>query len=172
VRRASSRNGGRPAARWRSRPARAAPPPGSTDLVQPGVDLGVDAGDEERGHRGDRGQVQAGLPGPLQAAQECIHHFVVAGQGEDQRDVDVDPFSQAHRDGWQALPGGRDLDEQVGPGELLVDAVVLHLAIYNGPDDCRDGIDSAEALTQGTIHRSTSPAGAAKVRRRPHITHP
>jgi hypothetical protein len=50
----------------------------------------------------------------------------------------------------------------VGPGELLVDAVVLHLAIYNSPDDCRDGIDSAEALIQGTIHRSTSSAGAAK----------
>jgi hypothetical protein len=45
-------------------------------------------------------------------------------------------------------------------------------AIYNGPDECRDGIDSAEALIQGTIHRSISPAGAAKVRRRPHITHP
>ena len=62
----------------------------------------------------------------------------------------------------------------VGPGGLLVDAVVLHLAIYNGPDDCRDGIDSAEALLQGTIHRSTSPAGAAKVRLRPtsHIPRP
>ena len=59
----------------------------------------------------------------------------------------------------------------VGPGELLVDAVVPHLAIYHGPDDCCDGIDSAEALIQGTIHRSAS-AGAAKVRLRPHITHP
>ena len=32
-------------------------------------------------------------------------------------------------------------------------------------------LDSAEALIQGTIHRSAS-AGAAKVRLRPHITHP
>jgi len=30
----------------------------------------------------------------------------------------------------------------------LVDAVVLHLTIYNGEDDCDDGIDSAETLIQ------------------------
>src|SRR5262245_32010108 len=45
---------------------------------------------------------------------------------------------------------------QVGPGELLVDAVVLRCAIFKGPGDCRDGVDSAEALIQGTLHRSTS----------------
>jgi hypothetical protein len=62
-----------------------------------------------------------------------------------------------------ARPAGRltDLVDElfdqpvyVGPGGLLVDAVVLHLAIYSGAGDCRDGIDSAEALIQGTIHRS------------------
>jgi hypothetical protein len=41
----------------------------------------------------------------------------------------------------------------LGPGELLVDAVVLHLAICNGADDCRDGIDSAESVIQGTSRR-------------------
>src|SRR5262249_39282679 len=81
-----------------------------------------------------------------------------------------------------ARPAGRLTDQvdelfdhpvYVGPRELLVDAVVLHLAIYNGADDCRDGIDSAEALIQGTIHRSyllcsRRPGSAAS----PHITHP
>jgi hypothetical protein len=46
------------------------------DLLQPLVDLGVDAGDEEGGHRGDAGQ---GLPvrgGLLQA-------FYVRGHGDD-----------------------------------------------------------------------------------------
>src|SRR5215471_15693685 len=45
---------------------------------------------------------------------------------------------------------------QVGPGELLVDTVVLRCAIFKGAGDCRDGVDSAEALIQGTLHRSTS----------------
>jgi hypothetical protein len=36
----------------------------------------------------------------------------------------------------------------VGPGELLADAVVLHFAIYDRADDCRDGIDSAESVIQ------------------------
>jgi hypothetical protein len=57
----------------------------------------------------------AGLPGALQTVQEGIHHLLVADQGEDQRDVDADPLGQARRDGRQSLPGGRDLDEQVGP---------------------------------------------------------
>ena len=49
----------------------------------------------------------------------------------------------------------------------LVDVVVLHLAIYNGPDDCLWPRVRRGARTAGTIHRSTSSAGAAKVRRRP-----
>jgi hypothetical protein len=35
---------------------------------------------------------------------------------------------------------------QVGPGELLVDAVVLRCAVFKGAGDCRDGLDSAESL--------------------------
>src|SRR6185437_195012 len=42
----------------------------------------------------------------------------------------------------------------VGPGVLLADAVVLHLAICDGADDCRDGVDSAESVIQGTFHCS------------------
>ena len=60
-------------------------------------------------------QVVAGLPGAFHAVEEGLHDLVVAGQGEDQRDVDADPLGQARGDRGQALPGGRDLDEQVGP---------------------------------------------------------
>ena len=42
---------------------------------------------------------------------------------------------------------------QVGPGELLIDAVVLRSALFKGAGDCRDGLDSAESLVQGTLHR-------------------
>ena len=85
------------------------------DLVQPTVDLGVHAGHEERRHRGDAGQVPPGGAGGFQAGQECLDHLGVAGEGEDQRDVDADPLGQAGGDRGQALPGCRDLDEQVGP---------------------------------------------------------
>ena len=37
---------------------------------------------------------------------------------------------------------------QVGPGELLIDAVVLGCAIFKGAGDCRDGVNSAQALIQ------------------------
>ena len=42
---------------------------------------------------------------------------------------------------------------QVGPGELLVDAVVLGRALFKGAGDRRDGLDSAEPLVQGTLQR-------------------
>lgn len=43
---------------------------------------------------------------------------------------------------------------QVCPGELLLDAVVvLGCAIFEGANDCGDGVDSAESLIQGTVHR-------------------
>src|SRR5262249_42435889 len=76
------------------------------DLVQPGVDLGVDTGDEQRGYRPDLRQVAAGPAGLLQAVQERVHDRVVAFHGEDQRDVDADPLGQAGGDRGQALPGG------------------------------------------------------------------
>ena len=57
----------------------------------------------------------AGLPGAFHAVEEGVHDLVVAAQGEDQRDVDADSLGQARGDRRQALPGGRDLDEQVGP---------------------------------------------------------
>ena len=85
------------------------------DLVQPGVDLGIDPGHEEGGDRPDRRQVMAGPPGAFHPVEEGVHDRVVARQGEDQRDVDADALGQARGDRGQSLPGGRDLDEQVGP---------------------------------------------------------
>jgi hypothetical protein len=39
---------------------------------------------------------------------------------------------------------------QVGPGEFLIDAVVSSRAIFKGPGDRRDGIDSTKAPLEGS----------------------
>ena len=81
------------------------------DLVQALVDLGVDSADEERCHRGEGGQVASGGEGAFHAVEKRLDHRGVALQGEDQGDVDADPFRQTLCDGGQACLGGRDFDE-------------------------------------------------------------
>ena len=56
-----------------------------------GVGLGIDARDKERGHRGDPSDRLAGGDPSLEAAQVGLDHLLVAFDGEEQRDVDVDP---------------------------------------------------------------------------------
>src|SRR5690242_15896768 len=46
---------------------------------------------------------------------------------------------------------------QVRPGELLIDAAVAPRALIKGAGGRRDGLDSAEPLIQGTLHRSHLP---------------
>ena len=89
--------------------------PVGADLVQAPVHFGVHPGYEERGHRGDTGQVAPGGAGGFQPGQERLDHLGVAGQREDQCDVDADPFGQACADRRQALLDGGDFHEQVGP---------------------------------------------------------
>jgi hypothetical protein len=61
---------------------------------------------------------------------------------------------------------------QIGPGELLVDAVVLPRALIKGAGDCRDGLDPAEAVIQETLHRSHLPcSGHPTVGHVPRIAH-
>ncbi len=86
---------------------------GRADLVQPAIDLGVDPAHEERGHRGERGDVN--VVGRLEPGHEGIHDFLIALQREDQRHVHADALGQAGLNRRQALPRRRDLDEQVGP---------------------------------------------------------
>ena len=103
------------------------------DRVEPLVDLGVDAGDEERGDRVDLRQVLAGRVGLLEAVEVGVHHRAVALEGEDQRDVDADPVGDGGRDGGQAVHGGGDLDEHV----VAVDGVAQRLGLGDGAARCR-----------------------------------
>ena len=115
-RRTPARSAGRPAGRWRSRPApRSAAASGVPILSSRGSTSVSTRETKNEATDAIRGQVVAGLAGALQAVEEGVHDLVVAGQGEDQRDVDADALGQAGGDRRDALPGGRDLDEQVGP---------------------------------------------------------
>ena len=118
-RRTSPRRPRRRAGRWRCPPGPSRLPAcGSPDGLEPLVDLGVDAGDEERRHRVDLGQVLAVGLGLLEALEVGVHDRVVAVEAEDQRDVDADALGEHVGDRRGALGGGRDLDEQVRPVDL------------------------------------------------------
>ena len=83
------------------------------------VDLGVDAGDEERRDRVDGGQVVAVLAGLLEAGDVGLHDVVVLVEPEDQGHVDADAGGQGLGDRRAALLGAGDLDEQVGLADGL-----------------------------------------------------
>ena len=89
------------------------------------VDLGVDPRDEERG---DRVAVQrpAGLEAALHRSDVGLHHLLVGGDAEEQRDVDVQAVEQGLLDRRHALVGGRDLDHQV----RAIDKVPVHAALF------------------------------------------
>ena len=59
--------------------------------VEPLVDLGVHAGDEERRDRVDVVQGDPRGLGLLEPGDVRLHHVLVAAEAEDQRDVDADP---------------------------------------------------------------------------------
>ena len=78
---------------------------GRRQFFQPGVQQHVDAAQKETGH--GRHPVQGlalGRP-VLQAGDIGLGHFPVAGQPEEQRDVDVDALGDELPDGRQALLG-------------------------------------------------------------------
>ncbi len=94
-------------------------------LGQFGVDLGIDARDEERGDRGDvvnrlsRGQAV------FEAVKVGDHHFGVTLQREDERDVDVDSRGDDGAYGGDALGRGGDLDHQVGLADAFPELFCL-----------------------------------------------
>ena len=85
----------------------------AADCVQSLVDLEIDPGDEERGHRVNRAQVAAGGEGQLQPGEVRIDHLAEALETEDQCDVDADSLGNAFGDRAEAWLGGGDLDERV-----------------------------------------------------------
>jgi hypothetical protein len=96
------------------------PVPRRCDRFEPLVDLGVDPADEERGDAVDRRRVAAAVDERLEAAQVGLDDLGVAGEGEDQRDVDAAALGDHRLDRGDALSGRRDLHEQV----WLVDPLV------------------------------------------------
>lgn len=67
----------------------------------------------------DLGQAVSGLPGLFHPGQVGVHHLAVPLHGEDQRNVDRNPFRQNGTDGGQTGLSGRDLDEKVRPVDDL-----------------------------------------------------
>ncbi len=95
------------------------------DRVEPLVDLGVHPADEERRHRPDAGERPARVEPLLQTRCVSVHDPAVALDGEDQRDIDADPVRDRGGDRRQTGDRGGDLDEQVGPIDLLPQVVRL-----------------------------------------------
>ena len=84
-----------------------------------GVHLVVHARDEERGDRDHGRQRPAAGGAVLQPGEVRLHHLLVAGQREDERDVHAHALADQGADGGQALGGGGDLDHHVGPADPL-----------------------------------------------------
>ena len=116
-RRTPPRSGGRRAARSRSR---ASLQLGVAERFESQVGLGVDARDEERRDGRDLRRIAAARDEPLEPAQVGLDDRAVAVEREDQRDVDRDPAGDALLDRGQTGHRRRDLDEQVGPADLLM----------------------------------------------------
>ena len=89
--------------------------------VEPAVDLGVDAGDEEAGDAGDGAQLGAVLRGVrLETVEVGVDHLPIAIEAEDQRHVRVATLGDHRADRSDALGGRRDLDHHVAPGNAFV----------------------------------------------------
>ena len=84
------------------------------DGLQPLVDLGVEPGDEERGHREHPTGVAVVCDVILETAQVGVDHLVVSLQREDQGHVDRDALGREGPDGGHALRSGGHLDQEIG----------------------------------------------------------
>ena len=79
------------------------------------VDLGVEAGHEERGHRVDGGHVFAVGFRLVDAVDEGVDDFPVADHRENQSDVDADAFGQCCRHRGQGAGGGGNFNHDIRP---------------------------------------------------------
>ena len=84
------------------------------ELVQPLVDRGVDAADEDAGDAADLGDVAAGPLQILKPGDIGFDHLLVDAHGEEQGDVDVQPATDQLADGRNAGRGRRHLHHQIG----------------------------------------------------------
>ena len=89
------------------------------------IGLGVHPAHEERGHRGQSVHGLAGPPPSLECPHIGLRHLAIVVQGEEQGDVDVDPFREQALDSGPAFPGAGHFDHQVGPIHLGPEAASL-----------------------------------------------
>ena len=84
------------------------------ELVQPLVDGGIDAADEEAGDAADLGDVAACPRQILEPRDICFDYLLVDAHGEEQGDVDVQPATDQLPDRRNAGWGRRHLHHQIG----------------------------------------------------------
>lgn len=94
----------------------------------------------------DLGQVVSAFAGLLHAGQVGVHHGPVPLDGEDQRDVDRNPFRQNGGDRRNPGLGCRDLDEQVRPV---------------------DDLPQLDGLSDGLVGVARQPGGSTSIDTRP-----
>ena len=116
-----------------------------------GVGLGVDARDEERRHRGD-GEGRAGGQAALEPPHVGVDDLLVARDGEQQRDVDVDPVGDELLDRRHSRLRRRHLDHDVGAGQP--DPQLERL---------RDGRGRVVGEVRGALERDEPVAAVARV---------
>jgi len=136
------------------------------DGLQPLVDLGVDPRHEERRHRTDSRQVDAGRLRLLETVEVSVDDLAVTLEAEDQGHVDADALGGRRRDGAQALEGRGDLDHDV----LAVDS---RPELF-GLGGCARGVvgesgldldrDAPVFALRGVVHRTEDVARGSHVR--------
>jgi hypothetical protein len=94
----------------------------AADLVEPAVGLRVDARDEEAGHGGDELRVTAGRDEALETPDVGLGDRCVAVEREDQGDVDRLALRDAVLDRGKPGQRRRNLDEEIRPVDLRVEA--------------------------------------------------
>ena len=119
----------------------------AADRVEALVGLGVHARDEEGGDgRELAARVAAAVDEALDAADVGLHDLAVALEREDQRDVDRDAGGDRVLDRLQALDRGRDLDEEVGAVDELVQADRLGLGLLGVVREVRVDLERDPAV--------------------------
>ena len=93
----------------------------AVDLAETAVGLCVDSRDEEAGDRVDPAWIAAGGDQSLEPAQVGLCNLAVSAQREDQGHVDRVAASSHLLDRGNAGVGGGDLDQQVRPGDRLME---------------------------------------------------
>ena len=121
-------------------------PPALAMSFQFGVQEHIDAAQKEAGHRGHPLHRLPLGQALFQAGEISLGHLLVAGQAEQQGDVDVDPFADEAGNGGQALQGGGDLDEDIGPVHLLPELAGLGDGALGVPGQVRVDLQADEAV--------------------------